>query len=740
MHSCTFSRLRAPILALLMLNPQQRAAVEYCDGPLLVLAGAGSGKTRVITEKISHLISRRHLAAEKIAAITFTNKAAKEMRERVGRLISEDAAKALTVCTFHALGLKFLQIEHDRARLRRGFSVLDADDSAGLVRELAGASVKSDQLFRLRALLSRLKSDGLTPDQALDTARAPRELEAARLYAAYQKRLAAFNAVDFDDLIRLPVAILQRDEEARLAWRERIRYLLVDECQDTNAAQYAFLRLLAGERGAFTCVGDDDQSIYAWRGADPGNLDRLSIDYPGLRVIKLEQNYRCAQRVLRAANALIANNPHAHPKKLWSALADGERIRVMECRDAGHEAERVASQLRYLRDKHRLAWSDCAVLYRGNHQARPLEKALQIAHIPYHLTGALSFLDRAEVKDLLAYLRLAANPDDDAAFLRIVNVPRREIGVTTLEKLGELAQSRHLSLLRAARSHALLQQLASRPAAALTGFAALIDALQTESRRLRAPELAEEVLRRTPCACIEGSGAAPAQARQRARIDRLVPRDGHGPRTRGRSGGATGIAQSRRPRRRRRCGAVDDPACGQGSGIPLGAHRRLRGRHPAARGCDRRGPPRRGAPPAVRRHHPREAVPAPELQRAGTPLRAGVRAKAVALPRRTARRGFAPRRRRSGSRCAGQAGNRRRASRQTGRHAGLTHGSPDPHSTIRAACPLQRARAAFPQRRLHDPAVSCRIARRPPATRQAVPGRKLDQISSAETSSPLRYA
>ncbi len=480
-----------------MLNPQQRAAVEYCDGPLLVLAGAGSGKTRVIAEKIAHLIARGFVAPAKIAAITFTNKAAREMRERVARRVKADAAEALSVCTFHALGLKFLQIEHARAGLRRGFSVLDADDSAGLVRELAGASVKSDQLFRLRALLSRLKSDGLTPDQALDTARAPRELEAARLYAAYQKRLAAFNAVDFDDLIRLPVAILQRDEEARLAWRERIRYLLVDECQDTNAAQYAFLRLLAGERGAFTCVGDDDQSIYAWRGADPGNLDRLSIDYPGLRVIKLEQNYRCAQRVLRAANALIANNPHAHPKKLWSALADGERIRVMECRDAGHEAERVASQLRYLRDKHRLAWSDCAVLYRGNHQARPLEKALQIAHIPYHLTGALSFLDRAEVKDLLAYLRLAANPDDDAAFLRIVNVPRREIGVTTLEKLGELAQSRHLSLLRAARSHALLQQLASRPAAALTGFAALIDALQTESRRLRAPELAEEVLRRS---------------------------------------------------------------------------------------------------------------------------------------------------------------------------------------------------------------------------------------------------
>jgi len=480
-----------------MLNPQQRAAVEACDGPLLVLAGAGSGKTRVIAEKIAHLVGRGIVPATRIAAITFTNKAAREMRERVAKRMKSDAADALSVCTFHALGLKFLQIEHARAGLRRGFSVLDADDSAGLVKELAGASVKPDQLFRLRSLLSRMKSDGLTPEAALDVARAPRELEAAKVYAAYQKRLAAFNAVDFDDLIRLPVTVLERDEEARSAWRERIRYLLVDECQDTNAAQYSFLKLLAGERGAFTCVGDDDQSIYAWRGADPGNLDQLARDYPDLRVIKLEQNYRCAQRVLRAANALIAHNPHAHPKKLWSSHADGERIRVLECRDAEHEAERVASQLMYLRERHELAWSDCAVLYRGNHQSRPLEKALQLARVPYHLTGALGFLDRAEVKDVLAYLRLVANPDDDAAFLRVVNVPRREIGATTLEKLGELAQSRHLSMLRAARSPSALQHLAARPAAALAGFVDLIDALAQYAKHAKAAGLVEEVLSRT---------------------------------------------------------------------------------------------------------------------------------------------------------------------------------------------------------------------------------------------------
>ncbi len=497
MHVLRFLRFHYSFLVRFMLNPQQRAAVEYCDGPLLVLAGAGSGKTRVIAEKIAHLIARGVAPAHKIAAITFTNKAAREMRERVAKRIERDDAEALSVCTFHALGLKFLQIEHARAGLRRGFSVLDADDSAQLVKELAGASVKPEQLFLLRNLISRAKNDGLTPEQTLDRARSPRELQVAQMYAAYQRRLAAFNAVDFDDLIRLPVQVLEQDHETRDAWRERIRYLLVDECQDTNAAQYALLKLLAGERGAFTCVGDDDQSIYAWRGADPGNLDKLAHDYPELRVIKLEQNYRCGQRILRAANALIANNPHVHVKKLWSAHDEGERIRVLECRDAEHEAERVAANLIHLREKHALAWSQCTVLYRGNHQSRALEKALRLNRIPYHLTGALSFLDRHEVKDVLAYLRLLANPDDDAAFLRVVNVPRREIGATTLEKLGALAQSKHLSLLRAARNDSVLKQLPARAASSLHGFVALIDSLDAQAERTNAAELVEELLRRS---------------------------------------------------------------------------------------------------------------------------------------------------------------------------------------------------------------------------------------------------
>ena len=479
------------------LNPQQRTAVEYCDGPLLVLAGAGSGKTRVITEKIAYLIARKNLAPGKIAAITFTNKAAREMRERAAKLVKGAAAAELTVATFHALGLKFLQIEHAKLGLKRGFSVFDTDDSAGVIKDLAPAASKPDQLFALRNLISTAKGNGLTPEQAAATARGGREVEAATLYTKYQQRLAAFNAVDFDDLIRLPLGLLETDADTRAAWQERIRYLLVDEYQDTNAAQYRLLKQLAGARGAFTCVGDDDQSIYAWRGANPGNLDELSRDWPALKVIKLEQNYRCSGRILRAANALIAHNPHVHEKRLWSEHRDGAPVRVLVCRDDEHEAERIAADIAHQQQLNHAPWGEFAVLYRGNYQSRPLEKALRLARVPYHLTGGTAFLERAEVKDVLAYLRLLVNPDDDAALLRVANVPRREIGATTLENLGGLAQSRQLSMLRAARSDAVLKQLAPRPAVALAGFVALLDELGAAMRIMNAADLVDAIVQRS---------------------------------------------------------------------------------------------------------------------------------------------------------------------------------------------------------------------------------------------------
>ena len=458
------------------------------SGPLLVLAGAGSGKTRVIVEKIAHLVGSGRYPARRIAAITFTNKSAREMRERVARRIKGDAAEGLTICTFHALGLKFLQIEHAAAGLKRGFSIFDADDSAAQVKDLMPGS-KPDAIDDTRNLISRAKNASLSPEQALAAARSTREMEAARLYARYQARLAAFNAVDFDDLIRLPVQILEADAAIVAAWRERIGYLLVDECQDTNDAQYRLLKAIAGPQGNFTCVGDDDQSIYAWRGANPENLQQMERDYPALQVVKLEQNYRCSNRVLRAANALIARNPHQHLKTLWSEQADGERIRVWECRDGEHEAEKVAAEIAFLHESKQVPWSEFCILFRGNHQSRPLEKALQLLRVPYHLSGGTAFLERQEVKDALAWLRVIANPDDDAAFLRAVQSPRREVGATSLARLAELAAGKHMPMSRAAQAMGALQQLPPRAANGLGAFNDAIADLRQAASQLSAADL-----------------------------------------------------------------------------------------------------------------------------------------------------------------------------------------------------------------------------------------------------------
>ncbi len=478
------------------LNPQQTIAVTHCDRPMLVLAGAGSGKTRVIVEKIAHLVASGRFPAKRIAAITFTNKSAKEMRERVAKRIRGDAAEGLTVCTFHALGLRILQIEHARVGLRRGFSIFDADDSASQFKDLMPGA-KPDAVQAVQGLVSRAKNAGLSPAQALEMATSAREREAAAVYAKYQARLSTFNAVDFDDLIRLPVELLENDVECVAGWRERIGYLLVDECQDTNDAQYRLLKAIAGPKGDFTCVGDDDQSIYAWRGANPENLSQLAQDYPALHVVKLEQNYRCSNRVLRAANALIANNPHEHPKTLWSAQADGERIRVWECRDSAHEAERVAGEIHFLHTARGAEWNEFCVLFRGNHQSRALEKALQLLRIPYHLSGGTAFLERAEVKDALSWLRLLANPEDDSAFLRAVQAPRRDVGATTLAKLAELAQHAGLPMSRAVESVGLLKQLQPRAANSLSAFADIVRGLRADAARLPPADLVRQLAERS---------------------------------------------------------------------------------------------------------------------------------------------------------------------------------------------------------------------------------------------------
>jgi ATP-dependent DNA helicase Rep len=460
------------------LNPRQLEAVRHVGSPLLVIAGAGSGKTRVITHKIAFLIGECGIPARAISALTFTNKAAREMKARVGRLLKGRDAHGLTVSTFHTFGLNLLRREAKAAGLRPGFSLFDPEDGETLLKgHLSDAGLL--EAISPGAALARIsgwKNDLIDPRTAASRAEDDYEADLARLYIDYERSLAAYNAVDFDDLIGRPVRLLRDDSGIRERWQQRVRHLLVDEYQDTNGAQYELVRLLVGVRGAFTVVGDDDQSIYAWRGARPENLARLREDFPTLKVVMLEQNYRSSGRILKLANGLIANNPHLFDKRLWSELGPGAPARVLTCRDDTHEAERVAGEILHGVVTQGRKHGDYAILYRGNHQARPFEKALRAHNIPYFLSGGQSFFARGEIKDVMAYLRLLANPDDDAAFLRVVNVPRREIGPTTLQKLSAAAANRGVSLLTACTDLGLAAHLGERPRQRLAGFADWIKA------------------------------------------------------------------------------------------------------------------------------------------------------------------------------------------------------------------------------------------------------------------------
>lgn len=457
------------------LNSQQMTAINQMDRPLLVLAGAGSGKTRVITEKIAYLI-RQGTAARNIAAVTFTNKAAREMKQRVSKLLDHQQIRGLRVCTFHALGLEILRKEHSALSYKAGISLFDEQDKNTLLRSLIAQqdhSFDPDESDAYAVQISRWKNTFITPHQALSNA-ADSEFATARLYQEYNRNLKAYNAVDFDDLIMLPVLLFQNQAEILQKWQNKIRYLLVDEYQDSNMTQYYLLKLLTGKLGRFTVVGDDDQSIYAWRGAEPENLQRLQKDYPRLQVIKLEQNYRSSGRILRVANELIAHNPHVFEKKLWSDLAYGEPLKVLSHKNEINEAKQVAAEIIHTKFRQNCNYHDFAILYRGNHQSRLFETALRENNIPYFISGSTSFFAYAEIKDLLSYTRLFANPDDDAAFLRIINTPRREIGPATLEKLGAYAQQREISLFAACQEIGLSQKISASAWQRLQHFCSLI--------------------------------------------------------------------------------------------------------------------------------------------------------------------------------------------------------------------------------------------------------------------------
>jgi|TARA_B110001452_G_scaffold244375_1_gene228361 ATP-dependent DNA helicase Rep len=430
------------------LNPQQKAALKYIDGPLLVLAGAGSGKTSVITQKIAYLVEQCDIPARNIAAVTFTNKAAREMKARVSKLMSKDKARGLTVSTFHNLGLSIIRTEIKTLGFKPGFSILDQEDCRKLLKELMVRHSELDDklLDQVQSSISNWKNSLLEPGQATGASNSTGEQGITMLYERYQRALKAYNAVDFDDLIMTPVMLFKQHPEILNKWQRRIRYLLVDEYQDTNLAQYELVRTLVNEKQALTVVGDDDQSIYAWRGARPENLMQLQTDFPDLEIIKLEQNYRSTGRILRAANTLIDNNPHLISKQLWSELGPGDPLRLISAENEEDECERVVNEIIDMRLKRRCKYSDFAILYRGNYQAKLAEIKLQSQSIPYEITGGQSFYAKTEIKDVMAYLRLLINPDDDNALLRIINTPRRQVGPTTLEKLGNYANQRGLSL------------------------------------------------------------------------------------------------------------------------------------------------------------------------------------------------------------------------------------------------------------------------------------------------------
>ena len=458
------------------LNPGQNDAVHYVSGPCLVLAGAGSGKTRVIINKIAYLVEKCGYKARNIAAVTFTNKAAREMKERVAQSMGRKEARGLWISTFHTLGLEIIKREHKVLGLKAGFSLFDDQDTFALLKELTQDELDEDKdlIKALASAISNWKGGLVIPQQARKMVKDEQGQLFAMLYQRYAQHMKAYNALDFDDLILIPTLLLRMNEEVRSRWQTRIQYLLVDEYQDTNTSQYELVKLLVGERARFTVVGDDDQSIYSWRGAKPQNLVLLGSDFSKLKLIKLEQNYRSSQRILRAANILIANNPHVYEKALFSELAYGEPLRVLIAANEEQEAERVVAEIIRHKFVGRTQFGQYAILYRGNHQSRLLERALMTNRIPYKLSGGTSFFARAEIKDIMAYLRLVVNPDDDNAFLRVVNLPKRGIGPATLERLGNFANQKHISMFEAIFDAGLNHELAPAAVKSLYQFGQFI--------------------------------------------------------------------------------------------------------------------------------------------------------------------------------------------------------------------------------------------------------------------------
>jgi DNA helicase-2/ATP-dependent DNA helicase PcrA len=483
----------------LALNPAQREAVEHVHGPLLVLAGAGSGKTRVLTTRIANLIDRHGVPPERIFAVTFTNKAAGEMKHRIGRLLGRDPS-GLWIGTFHSLSARLLRREAELLGFTRGFTIYDEDDRLSLIRRLMEQRGHSTKLFPPRAvqsLISAAKNRMVPPSELAAASPFDRlAVVSADVYGAMGPALKAANAMDFDDLLLHPLTLFREHPERLRAYQGRFSFILVDEFQDTNRAQYQLIRLL-GKHGNVCAVGDDDQSIYGWRGADVRNMQDFLKDFPGAKLVRLEENYRSTQIVLDAANGVIAENAGRIGKTLVTRRRGGEPVTLLAAADERDEAEWVVRELERRSAAGEWSYADMAVLYRTNSQSRALEEAFRRAGIPYRLIGAISFYERREVKDLLAYLRLAANPSDDEAFLRAVSVPRRGLGETSLAVLGQAAASWGKPLLAAARGADMVPDLRPNVRGAFRSFAGLIDGLVEKASHLPPAEVLEQVIRAT---------------------------------------------------------------------------------------------------------------------------------------------------------------------------------------------------------------------------------------------------
>lgn len=479
------------------LNPAQREAVEKTEGPVLILAGAGSGKTKVLTTRIAYLIEDKGVQAPNILAITFTNKAANEMRERVEQNIGPET-KDMWISTFHSCCVRILRKDINKIGYNRSFVIYDSADQVTLVKDCLKELNLSDKVFEPKAVISAIsgaKDKLYTPKQFKDINMADnRMVKIADIYALYQDRLKRNSALDFDDLILKTVELFKANDEVLAYYRSRFRYIMVDEYQDTSKAQYELIKLLAREHQNICVVGDDDQSIYGWRGADIRNILEFEKDYDNVHVVKLEQNYRSTQVILDAANKVISNNIERKRKKLWSEKKEGELIKIQLTGSEIEEADFIADSIAQIARKENRPYKDFAVLYRANAQARPVEDALNRSQIPYNIYGGTKFYERKEIKDLLAYLRVIQNPQDDISIKRIINVPRRGIGLRTIEKIEDRANLKQESIYSVLIDIETNSDISTKARASISGFVDIIGTLRTIKEVYPVSKLIEKVL------------------------------------------------------------------------------------------------------------------------------------------------------------------------------------------------------------------------------------------------------